>query len=966
MDDAFSLPNFAFARICRARIVRHLQNAARAQGREGRWGKRQWNLVAAALLATVACASTAWAAGSNNPPPAGSVILDLNGTAIPHSYQLYTTSFTAAQAATNLSFAFREDPAYIYLSNVTMVNTTTSSSTNLVQNGNFALGPVGANQPTNWSYLNIFGASAAGYVRSGCGQGGGNCYYDGSVQAYDAITQTITTIVGDIYTVSFYLMDDSSLSTFSHLSTNGDVSTAGGNGADALVYAGNAPTPATGGNIDTVQAYYLASNVGSTVNPVFVGGTLRMNQANTGYAFNFTLDNSGTNTIDQYGNNSIFSGVFSDASVGVPGTIIVANSGTGGSVAFSGVNTYTGTTTINAGATLALAGSGSIATSSGVIDNGTFDISATTAGTSIVSLSDTAVAPGTVVLGGKTLTLTGANGKFYGNIAGDSGSGLVIAGGSESLGGTLTASSLIVNAGATLRGVGTINAPTTVSGTLAPGNSPGRLTLTAPLVLTSGSTSEFDIDGTGTGTGAGNYSSVVVTGASNTATVAGVLQPLLRGITGSANNTYSPPIGQQFQVMSAQGGVVGSYASLTQPSGLLNGTRFDAIYAPSTLTLVTTPSYYGNLPLAGLPETSNEAAVGRALDSFRPAAGVRMSSGLEGLFYPLYVLPGAQVPPALDLLSPVIYGDGLMAVRQAWYEVADSVAEQLAARRAGTASSQAVLGPLGATIWMNGIGQFANVSTPGYAAYSTSLGGAVAGIDVPVAEGAVAGLAVGGFNSQTNTNTASADASGVQFTAYGGLQSGIFFADGQVATLLANQDVRRNMSLFGGTATSTGAVSGTGAQLHGGVKLDYGALQIEPTVGLTVVSLTSGAVSESATGVLAQRIGNQSLTSVQSLLGARVSTKFDVGAQAPLFAHASLGWQHEYAAIGVKTSSTFQVAGAAPFIVSSTPLARNMARLGAGFDVVVSPEISLYGSYQAELGQNASAQYLTGGLRIVW
>ncbi|WP_229412799.1 hypothetical protein, partial [Massilia sp. Root335] len=54
--------------------------------------------------------------------------------------------------------------------------------------------------------------------------------------------------------------------------------------------------------------------------------------------------------------------------------------------------------------TLALAGSGGIALSSGVNDNGIFDISATDNGAQIQTLSGS----GTVLLGGQTLTLTNA------------------------------------------------------------------------------------------------------------------------------------------------------------------------------------------------------------------------------------------------------------------------------------------------------------------------------------------------------------------------------------------------------------------------------------------------------------------------------------------------------------------------------------------------------------------------------
>ncbi|MGH7038967.1 MAG: PEP-CTERM sorting domain-containing protein [Stellaceae bacterium] len=209
-------------------------------------------LLAAAAATSLALASQAYAGptqpagdpGNNDPPPAGPVILDLAGTPVPHTYQTYTVNFTAANAATNLSFAFREDPAFLELDNVTMTNTTTGSPTNLVLNGDFEAGPVGSPAPTDWTYLNTFGAEAGGTVESGCGVGGSNCYYDGAVQAYDSITQAIATTVGDTYHVTFALDDNGGLTTFQHLSTNGDTTDTGGNGIDLLVYAGNIPTRA--------------------------------------------------------------------------------------------------------------------------------------------------------------------------------------------------------------------------------------------------------------------------------------------------------------------------------------------------------------------------------------------------------------------------------------------------------------------------------------------------------------------------------------------------------------------------------------------------------------------------------------------------------------------------------------------------------------------------------------------------
>lgn len=195
----------------------------------------------AAILASALGLTPASAAPSNEPPPAGPVILDLAGTPVPHVYTHYSVSFVAASAATNLSFAFREDPAFLELDNVMM---TTGGGPNLIANGDFEAGPLGANQPTGWTYLNLFGAIAAGVTQAGCGTGGSNCYIDGAVQAYDSITQAVHTTVGATYTVSFDLNDNGGLTTFQQLSTNGDVTGTGGNGIDLLVYAGALPTAA--------------------------------------------------------------------------------------------------------------------------------------------------------------------------------------------------------------------------------------------------------------------------------------------------------------------------------------------------------------------------------------------------------------------------------------------------------------------------------------------------------------------------------------------------------------------------------------------------------------------------------------------------------------------------------------------------------------------------------------------------
>jgi hypothetical protein len=196
------------------------------------------------LCAAFALVSTAaLAAGNNNSPPAGA-ILDLAGGETGTTAQTVTHSaipttesvnFTAGVTNTNITFAFREDPAFIAFSNVVLVDLTTGSLTNLILNGTFASGS--GENPTYWTFANVYGAEASGQVATSCEGAFASCWIDGSVQAYDAITQLVTTTVGDVYALSFQYTDDSSLATFSDLSTNGNTTGTGGNGIDILAYA---------------------------------------------------------------------------------------------------------------------------------------------------------------------------------------------------------------------------------------------------------------------------------------------------------------------------------------------------------------------------------------------------------------------------------------------------------------------------------------------------------------------------------------------------------------------------------------------------------------------------------------------------------------------------------------------------------------------------------------------------------
>jgi len=196
-----------------------------------------------ALIFLVAClfmgmVIPAGASPVNLGPPVGA-ILDLNGTPIPGNGDgatvgTYSVAFTASLTQTAITFAFRDDPGFIFFENASVVDQT-SSGGNLLINGDFSLG--GGN---GWTQAAQAGIVPFGGPSVSCGAPSPTCWSDETAEGYDAISQTIATTVGDSYLISFDVLEGSGLSTFSALSTNGE-SGFNGNGIDVLAYAQAGP-----------------------------------------------------------------------------------------------------------------------------------------------------------------------------------------------------------------------------------------------------------------------------------------------------------------------------------------------------------------------------------------------------------------------------------------------------------------------------------------------------------------------------------------------------------------------------------------------------------------------------------------------------------------------------------------------------------------------------------------------------
>lgn len=545
-----------------------------------------------------------------------------------------------------------------------------------------------------------------------------------------------------------------------------------------------------------------------------------------------------------------------------------------------------------------------------------------------------------------------------------------------------------VTVAGTLRGTGTVNAPVNIvaGGRLAPGGSPGTLTIVAPVTMPSGSTFALDIDGTGTGTGAGNYSRLLVSGAGNSFTAGGTLRPVLRDIEGNASNSFTPSIGQQFAVVSAQGGVQGSFAAVAQPAGMPSGTRFDVLYAPSTVTLAVTPAFYGNLGLAGLPQTVSEASVGRALDSIRPAAGQPLSGFASALFAPLYNLPGEAIPQALEQLSPSLYGDIMLSARMGFYGFADQVAQRLGSRRSvqnmpaaslsmasacgqtcGGTGPRAVPSSLGTTAWFSAVGQWAEVDSGAATGFQTSLMGAMAGLDATLVPGLVGGFAIGGGSANTYSwNGATGLGQALQVALYGEYGVGPLFIGGQVAYARLGQSTTRPLGAWNSVARGNLTSSGFGGQLAAGARLAWTDWWFEPTLSVGVLGLSAPSSVEQDPNGLAQRIYGQSLTSVRGGVAVPVGRTFSLAADRPLWLRGLVGWTHEFADIAATTQAAFVQAPAAPFTATTASISRDSLLLGLSAELGLADGMAIFAGWQAALGGPSSVQSARVGMRLTF
>lgn len=214
-----------------------------------------------------------------------------------------------------------------------------------------------------------------------------------------------------------------------------------------------------GGTVDVTTATLTASSllmkggaITGTTGSLALSGGVTADAYTTSSTIGVTMALSGTAGTFNVGDGA--AAVDLDITGAINGGVSLTKSGNG-VLRLSGTSGYTGATNVNAG-TLLVSGSGSVNSSTGItVNGGTFQYTSSTALT-------------------KPVTFGASGGKFIYDSA------------------AAYAGSLTVGANTTLGGSGVLGAVTSTGGTIAPGNSPGTLTV-ASLALDANSTLNYDL-----------------------------------------------------------------------------------------------------------------------------------------------------------------------------------------------------------------------------------------------------------------------------------------------------------------------------------------------------------------------------------------------------------------------------------------------------------------------------------------
>ena len=532
--------------------------------------------------------------------------------------------------------------------------------------------------------------------------------------------------------------------------------------------------------------------------------------------------------------------------------------------------------------------------------------------------------------GAGSLTLTGAN-TYRG--------ATTVNGGTLNVNGSIT-SNVTINDSGTLGGSGSVGGLIANTGaSVAPGNSIGTLNVAGDVTFKAGSTYAVELSPTQSdqlvaGGKATLEGGTVTLALENTPDL--LTQPQARSL-----------LGRQYQILHAAGGIEGQFASV-MPNFLFIGAHLD--YSASTVQMAIERTATA---FADVGATPNQRAVA--------AASEQLGAG-NAVYESVLSAPSiAEAQRAFQQLSGEIHPAlGTMLINDS-RQLREAVGERLNSPDAWQSSHAAP------EVWFKALGAWGKTdSGHDTADYTTSIGGAVAGVDGALNDETRLGLLGGYSDSSLNMGTGThsrATVDSYHVGAYIGHALGAVRVSGGATYSWHRADVKRDLQYNNSSAKQKTKRDAQTVQVftEAAYRVDLPAVGLEPFAHLAYIHLNSEGFTEKGDAA-ALKGSHDQRDAVLGTLGLRALKTVHI-AQQPLDLAGSLGWQHTLSAVDSGTHVRF-ASGGPSFTVESSPLVRDAALVGAHASLAINRDLRVNLDYSGQLANREKSHGV--GLSLNW
>lgn len=376
---------------------------------------------------------------------------------------------------------------------------------------------------------------------------------------------------------------------------------------------------------------------------------------------------------------------------------------------------------------------------------------------------------------------------------------------------------------------------------------------------------------------------------------------------------------------------------------LTNGFTFAQDTSDPYKLVVTVLSAPAPLPLFAANAGQVARSAAQVLDGL---SGSATDAGMVGAITALQNMNASEQAQALRRLAPPSAGTVVQAANQSVGLVLNGVASRLEGLRSNgfqlSVLDRLKEGPIqlasseqggglfdgGASLrhgaWVKALGQQASQAAQSeYAGYRSNTWGLVMGGDTLLAQDWVAGAALSYADTRVQLRDARlGDATAIQsyqLSAYASRQWRSGFLDGTLSWAHQDFSSARNTGLGGQAQARFGGQQWSG-RLQGGMPLPVGGAGVlTPVVGLEWTRLAQNGYTETGAGALSLQVDARSSERWRSVVGAGLSTAWDVADQATLRPSVRLAWHHDLHNGGLDTTASFTGGGASFTTPGQTP-----------------------------------------------